>query len=105
MDVLSFNRLAYRVFEDLAVETLTVLDDMGKSMVLRKVAADKKRELHYYQRHLSQMGFVSQLKSLLSELYQYGVTPQRLEELKEQKGEGGPNATEGKKGRKSKTGK
>lgn len=84
VDVLSFNRLAYRVFEDLAVETLTVLDDMGKSMVLRKVAADKKRELHYYQRHLSQMGFVSQLKSLLSELYQYGVTPQRLEELKEQ---------------------
>ena len=84
VDVLSFNRLAYRVFEDLAVETLTVLDDMGKSMVLRKVAAEKKRELHYYQRHLNQMGFVGQLKSLLSELYQYGVTPQRLEELKEQ---------------------
>ena len=35
IDVLSFNRLAYRVFEDLAVEILTVLDDMGKSMILR----------------------------------------------------------------------
>ncbi len=81
VDVLSFNRLAYRVFEDLAVETLTVLDDMGKSMVLRKVAAEKRRELHYYQRHLNQMGFVNQLRSLLSEMYQYGVTPELLLEL------------------------
>ncbi|MDO5350103.1 MAG: PD-(D/E)XK nuclease family protein [Lachnospiraceae bacterium] len=83
VDVLSFNRLAYRVFEDLAVETLTVLDDMGKSMILRKVASQRRRELHYYQRHLNQMGFVNQLKSLLSEMYQYGVTPSRLEELQE----------------------
>ncbi len=84
VDVLSFNRLAYRVFEDLAVETLTVLDDMGKSMILRKAAARRQKELHYYQRHLSQMGFVNQLKSLLSEMYQYGVTPECLDGLKEQ---------------------
>lgn len=82
IDVLSFNRLAYRVFEDLAVEILTVLDDMGKSMILRKVAGEKKRELHYYQRHLGQVGFVNQLKSLISEMYQYGVTPEMLKELR-----------------------
>lgn len=83
VDVLSFNRLAYRVFEDLAVETLTVLDDMGKSMVLRKVLSEKKAELHFYRRHLGQIGFVDQVKSLLSELYQYGVTPALLNELGE----------------------
>ena len=60
VDVLSFNRLAYRVFEDLAVETLTVLDDMGKSMILRKILSAKKKELHYYRRHLGQIGFVDQ---------------------------------------------
>ena len=81
VDVLSFNRLAYRVFEDLAVETLTVLDDMGKSMILRKILSAKKKELHYYRRHLGQIGFVDQVKSLLSELYQYGVTPVLLNEL------------------------
>lgn len=81
VDVLSFNRLAYRVFEDLAVETLTVLDDMGKSMILRKIAGEKRKNLHYYQRHLGQMGFVNQLKSLLSEMYQYGITPDKLDEL------------------------
>ncbi len=83
VDVLSFNRLALRVFEDLSVETLTVLDDMGKSMVLRKIAGERRGSLRYYQRHFGQMGFVNQLKSMISEMYQYGVTPEVLDELRE----------------------
>lgn len=81
IDVLSFRRLAYRVFEELAVVNLTVLDDMGKSMVLRKVAAAKKKELGLYQGQLNKNGFISQLKSMLSEFYQYGITEGQLEEL------------------------
>ena len=42
IDILSFKRLAYRVFEDLGVRIPVVLDDMGKSMVLRKVAGLKR---------------------------------------------------------------
>lgn len=86
IDVLSFNRLAYRVFEELSVETLTLLDDMGKSMVLRKVAGEKKDELRYYRRHLGQSGFINQLKSLLSEMSQYGVSPGQLNQLKDKSG-------------------
>ena len=44
IDILSFKRLAYRVFEDLGVRIPVVLDDMGKSMVLRKVAGVKERK-------------------------------------------------------------
>ena len=39
IDIVSFERLAYRVFEELAIENLAVLDDMGKSMVLRRVSS------------------------------------------------------------------
>lgn len=80
IDIVSFNRLAYRIFEELAIENPQVLDDMGKSMVLRKVASGKKKELVLYKEHLGKSGFISQLKSMLSELYQYGVTPAMLSE-------------------------
>ncbi len=80
IDIVSFKRLAYRVFEELAITNPQVLDDMGKSMVLRKVAANKKRDLILYKELLSKTGFISQLKSMLSELYQYGVTDEMLME-------------------------
>ncbi|MFT4006435.1 MAG: helicase-exonuclease AddAB subunit AddB [Lacrimispora sp.] len=80
IDIVSFKRLAYRVFEELAISNPQVLDDMGKSMVLRKVAANKKKELILYKDHLSKSGFISQLKSMLSELYQYGISPEILNE-------------------------
>lgn len=81
IDIVSFQRLAYRVFEELAVESLQVLDDMGKSMVLRKVAANQRRKLKLFSGQLNKNGFVGQLKSMLSEFYQYGITPQMLRDL------------------------
>ncbi len=78
IDIVSFQRLAYRIFEELAIEHLEVLDDMGKSMVLRKVASEQRKNLGIFSGHLNQTGFINQLKSMLSELYQYGVRPEGL---------------------------
>lgn len=78
IDIVSFQRLAYRVFEELAIVNPDVLDDMGKTMILRKVTGGKQKELPLYQSHLSQNGFIGRLKSMLSELYQYGITPEML---------------------------
>lgn len=80
IDIVSFQRLAYRVFEELAVGYPEVLDDMGKSMVLRKVASEEKKNLRIFSGHLNQTGFINQLKSMLSELYQYGISPEELKE-------------------------
>lgn len=81
IDIVSFERLAYRIFEELAVESLAVLDDMGKSMVLRKVAAGKKKELKLFGGHLDKIGFIGELKSMMSEFFQYGVTAEILDKL------------------------
>lgn len=82
IDIVSFQRLAYRIFEELAITNLDVLDDMGKSMVLRKVAADQRKELGVFQGHLNQTGFMNRLKSMLSEFYQYGIDiPDLLEAI------------------------
>ena len=81
IDIVSFERLAWRIFEELAVERLAVLDDMGKAMVLRKVAAGVKNDLKLFGGHLDQIGFIGELKSMLSEFFQYGITGERLAEL------------------------
>lgn len=81
IDIVSFERLAYRIFEELSVQSLSILDDMGKSMVLRKVAGWKKKELKLFGSHLEKIGFVGELKSMLSEFFQYGITEEQLEEM------------------------
>lgn len=85
IDVLSFNRLAYRVFEELniPVRDMSVIDDMGKVMILRSVTEEIKGKLRLYQRELNKTGFLSELKSQISEFYQYRVTPEMIDAASE----------------------
>ena len=43
VDVLSFNRLAYRVFSETGGNTLPVLEETGKSLVLQRVIQKTRR--------------------------------------------------------------
>lgn len=81
IDVLSFHRMAYRAFEEVPALQKTVLEDVGKIMILRKVFAEKKNELQYFKRGLQGAGFLDECKSFLCELAQYAVTEEDLEYL------------------------
>ena len=41
VDVVSFNRLAYRIFDELGMGNLKVLEETGKNLVLRRVAEEQ----------------------------------------------------------------
>ena len=41
MEVLSFQRLAYRIFEEVGGERRVILEESGKSLLLRKVAMEE----------------------------------------------------------------
>lgn len=87
IDVLSFNRLAYRVFEEVGGNTRPVLEETGKSLVLQKVVWDRQKELKVLGGTLRKSGSIAQMKSLVSELLQYKVAPEDLEEwVPEQEG-------------------
>ncbi len=86
IDVLSFKRLAYRVFSELSIPQPQVLDDTGKVMVLRKLAGERKKDLILFSSHLNQPGFLNEVKSMLSEFCQYGVTPSMLKNETEKGG-------------------
>lgn len=79
VDVVSFQRLAYRVFDELGMTNLSVLEETGKSLVLRKIAADKKDELKVLQGNMKKMGYIGEVKSLISELAQYNIKPEDLD--------------------------
>ena len=90
VDVLSFARLTYRVFDDLGKQNVVVLEETGKNLVLRKVAEQKKAELNVLGANMNKMGYVGEVKSLISELMQYNIRPDALAEFleKEPLGEG-----------------
>ena len=81
VDVLSFARLAYRVFDELGKENLMVLEETGKNLVLRKVAEQERDKLKVLGGNINKMGYIGEVKSFISELAQYNVTPDTLQEF------------------------
>ncbi len=81
IDVLSFGRLTHRIIEEVGGEELPVLDDTGKSLVLRKVAGQEREKLTVLGSHLHKIGYIHEVKSALSEFMQYGVGEKELQTL------------------------
>lgn len=81
IDVLSFSRLAYRIFEETGGNHKPVLDDTGKSLILRKVAADLKTKTPVIGAHLDKQGYIHEVKSAISEFMQYGIGKEELNQL------------------------
>lgn len=84
IDVLSFDRLTYRIFDEVGGDDLPVLDDTGKSLVLRKVAADVAGDLPVIGKNLNRIGYIHEVKSAISEFMQYGVSVEQLQKMIEQ---------------------
>ncbi|GAA4713657.1 helicase-exonuclease AddAB subunit AddB [Brevibacillus fulvus] len=79
--VLSFNRLAYRLLQELGGMTLLPVDERGKQMVLRMLLERYKDQLQMFQRSAQQPGFVNQLGRMISECKSYGVIFHDLDNL------------------------
>ena len=81
IDVLSFQRLAYRIFDELGKTDIKILEETGKNLVLRRVAEQERDKLKMLGGNIHKMGYVGEVKSFLSELAQYNVTPETLQEF------------------------
>lgn len=81
IDVLSFGRLSHRIFEEVGGGEKPVLDDTGKSLVLRRVAAELEGELTVMRQNVRRLGYIHEVKSALSEFMQYGLNPTDVEKL------------------------
>lgn len=81
MDVLSFGRLTHRIFEETGTEERTVLGDVGKSLILRKLAGKYSDSMPVIGGNLHRKGYIAEVKSILSEFMQYGIGPEDVDRL------------------------
>ncbi|UWP60309.1 helicase-exonuclease AddAB subunit AddB [Ruminococcus gauvreauii] len=87
IDILSFQRLAYRVFDEVGGNLNPLLDDTGKSFVLQKIAQQQKKRLGCLGANLKKPGYINEMKSMISELMQYQISPEGIDTLMECAGE------------------
>ncbi|MCH5257575.1 MAG: helicase-exonuclease AddAB subunit AddB [Lachnospiraceae bacterium] len=83
IDVLSFGRLTHRIMEEVGSGDKTVLDDTGKSLILRKIAQKEQQGLHIMGSHLHKIGYIHEVKSAISEFMQYGIGCEELAKIAE----------------------
>jgi len=83
IDILSFLRLAYRIFEETGGNDRLVLEDTGKSMIVKKVMMEKRNDLILFGANVKKQGFIEEMKSIISELAQYSIHTEELEKMKD----------------------
>ena len=81
IDVLSFSRLAHRIFEETGGNRKPVLDDTGKSLILRKIAGSIKEQVPVIGSNLNKQGYIHEVKSAISEFMQYGIGDNELDTM------------------------
>ncbi len=81
IDVLSFGRLSYRVFEETGGVNQPVLDDTGKNLILRIVADRCQDRLTVLGSYLKKQGYIHEIKSAISEFMQYGIGREELKKI------------------------
>ncbi len=81
IDILSFSRLAHRIFEETGGNRKPVLDDTGKSLILRKIAGNIREQVPVIGSNLNKQGYIHEVKSAISEFMQYGIGQSELDEM------------------------
>jgi ATP-dependent helicase/nuclease subunit B len=78
-EVLSFKRMAYRVFNEVGGITHTRINSAGKCMVIHKILENMKDDLKIFSKSAGQQGFVNTVSDLIAEFKRYDITPEDLE--------------------------
>lgn len=77
-EVLSFRRLAFRVFSEVGGISRRHLNAAGKSMLLFKIMGSLGSELKVFSRAALRKGFTETLSDAITEFKRYDITPEKL---------------------------
>lgn len=82
--VLSFKRLSYQIFSDIGSSKKVVLEDCGKSMIIRKILRNLQDELLYFtENSYTNLGLIEKILTIIQDFFKYNVTLDKLQEFLE----------------------
>ncbi|KKB36786.1 helicase-exonuclease AddAB subunit AddB [Bacillus thermotolerans] len=82
--VYSFTRLAWRVLQETGGMSRQHISSAGLNMLIRKIIEDKRDDLHIFAGAADKNGFISHVESMLTEFKRHCITPEELEEKREE---------------------
>lgn len=78
-EVLSFRRMAYRVFNEVGGLTRKHLNASGKCMLIYRVIDGMKQDLKVFSKAVKQQGFINTIAETIAEMKRYNITPRHLD--------------------------
>ncbi|MHB1420600.1 MAG: helicase-exonuclease AddAB subunit AddB [Bacillota bacterium] len=89
-EVLSFRRMAFRVFNDAGGITYPHIHSAGKSMIIYRILDKMRDGFKVFAKSADRQGFVNTLSTLITEFKRYNIHPDALEQASKSLGEDNP---------------
>ena len=83
-EVLSFKRMANRVFDRVGGRTENIIEDSGKNMLIYKLLKENMDDLHYFNKISRKQGFVGVVSKTITEFKKYNIAEEILINKKEE---------------------
>ncbi|WP_269477985.1 PD-(D/E)XK nuclease family protein [Hominibacterium faecale] len=87
LEVVSISRLGLKVLAETGGGRTALIDKYGRHMLLTKILTERREELEIYRGLEKKQSFIEMVNNFISELKQYGTTPQELEAIAQGLGE------------------
>ena len=81
IEVLSFTRLAQRIFSEVGGITRVEINELGKNMMIRKLLEEYKEDLLVYEKLTDKPGFTHTMSEMIRELKQHRIQPSELNQM------------------------
>lgn len=77
-EVLSFKRMAYKVFSEVGGQVKQHMDASGRSMLIYRIIDRNKGSLRVFGKAVKQQGFIRIISDTITEMKRYNITPELL---------------------------
>lgn len=78
--VLSFKRLAFHIISETGALNLKILENIGQTILLKKIIIENKTNLLFYANSVNKDGFLEKLDNTINDFFQYCITPEILQD-------------------------